>query len=606
MAPIATPPVPTKFKDPLRIPPVLRPVPTVGGGYHTLRIRLRPARVRLHSELPPTDVWAYDGHFPGPTIEVRRGERLAVEWANDLAAGAGNFPLIAVKCADPADGAPPEQIPQNRPGRDGGTADVALADLTPWTVAHLHGGRTAPTSDGWTENAALPGQATLARYDNDQPATLLWYHDHAMSITRYNVMAGLAGLYLIRDGEEAALGLPGGEHEVPLLIQDRNLDVDGAGALTGRLLHKIEASTNEFFGPFTLVNGTIWPHLDVAPRQYRFRVLNGSNARTYRLVLLDGHGHPVPGAVKQIGTDGGLLGAPVDLPSGGLILAPAERADLLIDFRAFRGARLTLVNTAGAPFGNDPASQAPGMPDPANRLPHPEVLQFRVGHAAVADPFVLPSALAPTFARLDHDSLPHQHAHRWVALVEDGDTHMLTLRELQELPADDGGTGESLVVLVDATGVSRRFRTVARQFEDTVNFFVAYGGTEVWNFLNTTEDTHPMHVHLVQFQLLRRDIYDSMGKIDPVTGATTAPIAFVRHGALDANEAGWKDTVRVNPGEHVAIAATFTGYTGRYMYHCHVIEHEDRDMMRPFVVLPADVLARMGMDSGGHIGGMPM
>jgi len=118
--------------------------------------------------------------------------------------------------------------------------DVALADLTPWTVTHLHGGRTAPASDGWTENAALPGQATLARYDNDQPATLLWYHDHAMGITRYNAMAGLTGLYLIRDGEEVALGLPGGAHEIPLLIQDRNLEADGGGALTGRRLHKIE------------------------------------------------------------------------------------------------------------------------------------------------------------------------------------------------------------------------------------------------------------------------------------------------------------------------------------------------------------------------------
>lgn len=603
MVPLTAARLPTKFTDPLRLPPVLRPEPAADGGYRTLRIPLRPARVRLHSALPLTDVWAYDGHYPGPTIEVRRGERLAVEWANELAAGAGNFPLVAVRCADPAAGASPAQIPQNRPGRDGGTVDVALADLTPWVVTHLHGGRIAPGSDGWPENAALPGQATLARYDNDQAATLLWYHDHAMGITRYNAMAGLTGLYLIRDGEEDALGLPGGAHEIPLLIQDRNLDTDDDGALTGRLLHKIEDGTNEFFGPFTLVNGTIWPHLDVAARQYRFRVLNGSNARTYRLVLLDGAGRPVPDAVKQIGTDGGLLGAPVDLPPGGLTLAPAERADLIVDFRAFRGTRLTLVNTAGAPFGNDPATLPPGTPDPANRLPHPEVLQFRVGHAAVADPFVLPATLSPTFARFDHDHLP-PHVHRWVALVEDTATHMLTLRELRELATGESGAGEALIALVDATGAPRRFRTVARQFEDTVTFFVAHGGTEVWNFLNTTEDTHPMHVHLVQFQPLARDVYDTAGKLDPATGATTAPITFAVAGALDANEAGWKDTVRVNPGEHVAIAATFAGYTGRYMYHCHVIEHEDRDMMRPFVVLPADVLARGGMGGAGAMGGM--
>lgn len=590
----------TKFKDPLRAPPVLHPVPADNDGHHPLRIHLRPARVSLHSELPPTDVWAYNGHFPGPTITVRRGERVTVEWINDLGAGVGNFPVVAVKVPDPAPNIPPEQIPQNQPGRGGGTVDTLLADLTPWTVVHLHGGHTAPPYDGWTENAVLPGQSTLVRYDNDQHAALLWYHDHAMGITRYNVMAGLTGLYLIRDGEEEALGLPGGDHEIPLLIQDRNLDTDGHGNLTGQLLHKIEENTNEFFGPFTLVNGTIWPHADVEARQYRFRVLNGSNARTYRLVLLDEGGTPVPGIVKQIGTDGGLLGAPVALPEGGLVLAPAERADLIADFRAYRGQYLTLVNTAGAPFGNDPATQPPGVPDPGNRLPHPEVLQFRVGAVAVTDPFVLPDPLSPTFVRFDHDHL-RPHMHRWVALVENTDTHMLTLRELEELMPDENGAGASLIALVDETGATRRFRTVAQQFEDTVNFFVQSGGTEVWNFLNTTEDTHPIHVHLVQFQPLLRHTYDSTGKIDPVTGATTSPITFTGVGMIDANEAGWKDTIRVNPGELVAIAATFDGYTGRFMYHCHVIEHEDRDMMRPFVVLPADVLARMAMDGMGSM-----
>ncbi len=123
---------------------------------------------------------------------------------------------------------------------------------------------------------------------------------------------------------------------------------------------------------------------------------------------------------------------------------------------------------------------------------------------------------------------------------------------------------------------------------------MAYGSTEVWSILNLTEDTHPFHVHLVQFQALSRDLYNKDG-FHPATGGTTAPIGFQAHGTLDANELGWKDTVRVNPGEMVSIAATFDGFTGRYMYHCHILEHEDHDMMRPFIVMPAAALAAMDM-----------
>ncbi|TMF02801.1 MAG: phenoxazinone synthase, partial [Chloroflexi bacterium] len=217
--------------------------------------------------------------------------------------------------------------------------------------------RVAASYDGWTENGAASGQTILGDYSNDQRAALLWYHDHAMGITRFNVYSGLAGLWIIRDAEEEALGLPAGRYEIPLLIQDRNLDTTPNGDLAGRLLHKVEDNTMEFFGPFTMVNGTIWPHLPVESRQYRLRVLNGSNARTYRLVLLDGNGRSVTGAIRQIGTDGGLLARPVSIPPAGLVLAPAERADLLVDFRPFRGERLRLVNTAGSPFDGSPSNQ---------------------------------------------------------------------------------------------------------------------------------------------------------------------------------------------------------------------------------------------------------
>ncbi len=572
----------TKFKDSLRVPPILHPHQADDQRYR-LQIQMRPAQVKLHSELPPSEVLTYEGLLPGPTIEVSRGQHVQIEWVNAIPADQP-YPITAVTAPDGS---------QNDPGRSGRSLNQTVATLPPWTVVHLHGGRTAAVSDGWTENACLSGQFTTSDYANDQQATLLWYHDHAMGITRFNVYAGLAGLYVIRDAEEAALHLPAGPYEIPLLLQDRNLDTAPDGSLTGRLLHKIEDSTMEFFGPFTLVNGTIWPHLPVEARQYRLRLLNGSNARIYRLVLLDESGTPVHDKIKQIGTDGGLLGQPVDIPLDGLLLAPAERADLIVDFRALRGQRLTLVNTAGAPFDNSPATQPPGTPDPENRLPHPEVMEFRVSSQPVDDPFVLPTVLSSSYRRLEHDRLPPAHQHRVVAMVEYPDG-MLTFHELAEVSDGDAVAGEALMAIVDEQGKTVRYRTIAKQFEDTVNWFIAYGSTELWSILNLTEDTHPFHVHLVQFQALSRDLYNKDG-FHPETGGTTAPIGFQAHGTLDANELGWKDTVRVNPGEMVSIAATFDGFTGRYMYHCHILEHEDHDMMRPFIVMPAAALAAMDM-----------
>ena len=572
----------TKFKDALRVPSILHPHQTDEQRYR-LRVHMRPAQVQLHSELPPSEVWTYEGSLPGPIIEVSRGQRVQIEWINAIPEDQP-YPITAVTAPDGS---------QNEPGRSGRPINQTVAALPAWTVVHLHGGRTAAVSDGWTENASLSGQSTTSDYTNDQQATLLWYHDHGMGITRFNVYAGLAGLYIIRDAEEAALHLPAGPYEIPLLLQDRNLDTAADGSLTGRLLHKIEDSTMEFFGPFTMVNGTIWPHLPVEARQYRLRLLNGSNARIYRLVLLDKSGTAVHEQIKQIGTDGGLLGQPVDIPRDGLLLAPAERADLIVDFRALRGQRLTLVNTAGAPFDNSPATQPPGTPDPDNRLPHPEVMEFRVSSQPVDDPFVIPAALSSSYRRLEHDRLPPAHQHRFVAMVE-YPAGMLTFHELAEVSDGDAAAGEALMAIADEQGKTVRYRTVAKQFEDTVNWFVAYGSTEVWSVLNLTEDTHPFHVHLVQFQALSRDLYNKDG-FDPATGGTMAPISFQAHGALDANELGWKDTVRVNPGEMVSITATFDGFTGRYMYHCHILEHEDHDMMRPFIVMPAAALAAMDM-----------
>ncbi|MGW0615442.1 multicopper oxidase family protein [Streptomyces sp. NPDC002788] len=329
--------------------------------------------------------------MPGPTIEVRRGEKLHVTWANDLS---GPLPVTVVEV--PATTTPPALWDQ--PGRSGYAARDDVAQLRPWTVVHLHGAVTGSGNDGWPENGVGPGMSQLSEYVNDQPATALFCHDHAMNITRWNVMAGLSGLYLIRDEQEDALGPPSSPYEVPLFIADRNLDTDAEGRLTGRLLHKTAVVHREpmlqmraFTGPFTQVNGVIWPYLHVAPRWYRFRVVNAANTRQYRLTLTDEDGQPIPaGTVRQIGTDHGLLPEPVPLEDNSLTLCSAERAELLVEFSAFAGKRLRLVNTNA-------------NPDPG---PWPQVMEFRVDARPAHDPFVLPLRLstgapAPQSAALD-------------------------------------------------------------------------------------------------------------------------------------------------------------------------------------------------------------
>lgn len=279
----------TKFADPLRIPPTLRPGPD-------RTVHLTSAEVQLHSELPPTPLWTYEGSFPGPTIEVRRGQRLRVDGRNRIStpypAEVGNVPTITM---------PPAE---NQPGLDPALLNAQAAALPAWAVTHLHGAVTGGGHDDWTDNAVLAGADQLSECPNNQPATALWYHDHAMGITRLNVTAGLAGLYLVRDEEEDRLGLPAREFEVPLALCDRNLATAPDGSLTGGLLYKTVGPL-PFAGRYTLVNGRIWPHFAVRPRwfrfRFRFRLLNASNARAYRLHLVDENGQRVPDALWQIG-----------------------------------------------------------------------------------------------------------------------------------------------------------------------------------------------------------------------------------------------------------------------------------------------------------------
>ncbi|GAA0396173.1 O-aminophenol oxidase PhsA [Streptomyces luteireticuli] len=589
--PYASTDVPTPYLDPLQIPPVLRPGEQGLGT--ELEIELRESLKTLHSELPPTTVWAYEGQFPGPTIEVRRDRRIRIAWRNGIA---GTMPVTAVEV--PFVTKPGAVQATTRPGREGVAPVRAVAALPAWTVTHVHGAVTGGGNDGWAENAVAYGDAQLSEYPNAHRATAWWYHDHAMNITRWNVFAGLAGMYLVRDVEEDALGLPSGAYEIPLIVADRNFDTGGDGRLTGDLLHKTldqgpdpetgKHVTFPFTGPYTLVNGVLWPHLDVEARWYRFRLLNASNARVYNLALIDEHGRVVPGAVRQIGSDGGLLPRPVPVDFGPgqprLTIVPAERMDLLVDFRALRGRRLRLVNVATAP---------PGEADPVNDVPFPQVMEFRVGQEAVTDRFKLPAVLSPSFERIE---VKEHHRHRLVVITEPGTKGGGGHPELWEMEEVKNGSvpvpSDGVIQLTGKDGTTRTYRRTARTFDDTLGFKAAHDEPEVWSLLNISRFTHPLHIHLVDFQLLERQPVDSDG-FDLALGGTRTPVVpdTAHPVPVAPNEQGWKDVFRVPGRQMVTVAGWFTGAYGRFMYHCHLLEHEDMGMMRPFVVMPPEVMA---------------
>src|SRR5437879_4307834 len=391
----------TPFIDALPLPQRLIAEEHHGG----LVVRMRMGEHRFHRDMPVSKIWGYEGIVPGPTIEAERGHPVAVEWRNELE---GPVPVGVTRAPTHADarGVPAQCVP----GLSGGTADRNAAALTGHAVVHLHGGLTPAVYDGWAENLLAPGQSAVFHYPMNQRAALLWYHDHVMGVTKFDVYAGLAGLWIVRDDRERELGLPEGPpFEVPLLIQDRSFNLDDRGRLTGQLVHKTDPDVMEAFAPFTVVNGKVWPILDVQPATYRFRVINGSNAGTYRLVLLR-DGNSELERVTQIGTDHGLLPTPVRLPSDGLVLASAERADLLVDFSDLDpGSELILLNTASAPFdgASFPAARALEAANLDGLLPFPQVMCFRV-IAGPSAPRIIPTVLANDYAPPTVDDPAHR------------------------------------------------------------------------------------------------------------------------------------------------------------------------------------------------------
>jgi FtsP/CotA-like multicopper oxidase with cupredoxin domain len=494
------------YVDPLPRPQVA--IPTVGsaGAAATYEIAAQQIEQRLHRDLPPTTLWGYGGSYPGPTIEAGVGEPVSVVWINDLRDGDGELRSEHLLEVDTC---------LHGPDLAGPTARI---------VTHLHGGHTPWTSDGHPLATILPGERQTFTYPNQQEPATLWYHDHALGITRLNVYLGLAGFYLLRDSIELALPLPAGNHEVPLVLQDRLIGADG-------VLQYPALWQEQVFGDRILVNGKVWPYLEVDRGWYRLRLLNGANGRTFTLALSGG----LPLVV--IGTDGGLLPAPV--PRQELTLGPGERADVMVDFGALpAGTTVLLVNSAPAPY---PGNAGVGVV--------PQVMQFRVGTAAghATPP---PASLRPLPA------------------LDEADSVATRTMELRRMPSHcGGGTAWSI------NGLS---------FDDPITDFPLLGTIETWRFVNRSGMSHPMHMHLSMFQILDRQPFAMVDGVVTPTGPRVPPAA---------HEAGWKDTVMVDPSEIVRIIAPFENYTGFYVYHCHMLEHEDHDMMRQFEVRSPVVFA---------------
>jgi spore coat protein A, manganese oxidase len=681
--------------------------------------------------------------YTGPVILNQRNQATEVTWINDLPTTATTNVLAykystdqTLHWADPLNGEmnmcnhmamyPAWDVANNKPDACAENYDGPIP-----AVVHLHGGEVPPELDGgpdawYTSNGQYQGHAYYTKnpgvdaansavysYPNTQEATPAWVHDHTLGATRLNVYAGLAGGYLISDPAQilpaglSAYGLSRGgsvgasELTVPLVIQDRRFDTNGqlffpadsAGGLLWSPNPEHPYWVPEFSGDTLLVNGKTWPYLNVEPKRYRFLFLNGSNARTYEMNIVDPAGGPAPN-FYVIGTDGGYLDTPVMLKK--LTMMPGERYEVILDFSvANPGANLVIKNTAKTPF---PAGVAP------KGATLGQVLQFRLGsctsgQCGFADTSFNPAAAGALIRQTGQKIVrlpgtvggpaivisPANSATQNVQKIR-----QLTLNEVMGMPmavtdpvtglpaAYPGGPLEILVNNTKwggerITGVSNghyTFEPIPGFTGVTLNGQTTYysempreGDTEIWEFVNTTADAHPMHLHLVQFQLIERQAFDAGkyakdyaasfpgGGWDPMLGAACAPgvycpsygppLAYDPAGnpksggkwggnpdvyavdpktkkplylsgkaiPADPNERGWKDTVIAYPGQVTRIAVRWAptdlavqttnklgslyypfdpngGASGHgYVWHCHIIDHEDNEMMRPDLVM---------------------
>jgi bilirubin oxidase len=568
-------------------------------------------------------------NYPAFTIENLWNKTTQVLWRNELVDSKGKFLPHLLPIDQTLHWANP---PGGLAGRDKRGFDQAPYLGPVPMVTHVHGAHTAEDSDGYAEAWYLPdakdipggyartgtffdyfnekyghkwkpGTASF-KYPNDQPATTLWYHDHTLGMTRANVYAGPAGYWLIRGGPyDMDLGYyapgvgdsPLGEYtEIPIVVQDRSFNADGSlfypdnraffegldpkdlripfiqDLACDELPSDVSPIWNpEFFGNMMVVNGFTWPFLEVEKRRYRFRFLNGCNSRFLVLKMtenprMDNDGfnaseHPF----WQIGAEQGFLPAPVELPF--LLMAPAERADVIVDFSGFDvGDEIYLVNDGpDAPFGGV------SLEDLSDWESTGQVMKFVVKAATNGDTTTPPGALELP----PQPVLPSTDVTREVSLNEEESASVRVSPDGDAI-ALDCGSGEVFGPTSALLGTLNPDKTGnPLLWMDPITENPAVGATEEWEIHNFTEDAHPIHVHLVKFQVLGRG------------GDGTQP--------PEAWETGFKDTVIAYPGEITRIKAEYD-VEGFFVWHCHIVEHEDNEMMRPFHIgpIPGDAPAQ--------------
>ncbi|MFJ7585978.1 multicopper oxidase family protein [Streptomyces sp. NPDC097617] len=593
-----TPPL-EKYVDPLPTPETAVPDTSTYPGADYYEVTMRPGTWRFHRDLGPADVWGYwaknphDRHEPigmgylGPTISVIKDQPTVVKYRNKLpTTHLFQFVIDKIRSGDPqlAPIAPPPYkseppFPEN---------------VNVWNVVHQHGGFTPPQSDGMPLHSFSPDgvhaesyttlepdrverNEAICAYTNHERSSMLWYHDHGMGMTSVNVYAGLAGLYLIRDPADERLGLPQGEFEVPLILQDRTFNRDGSLAYT----------MTEREGEDTpVVNGKAYPFLAVEPRRYRLRILNASNERFWRLRI-----DPPRDVVLQpnlpfwlIGTDGGFR-APLQMLN--FLIGPAERYDLIVDFSGMpMGSKFTLTNYH-APV------HYPGVPGLGPEIS--EVMQFQV---------------TKPLSGVDRSTPPKQ----------------LKLPAVAPLEPAPGINRREWVLYQHKLFSTMTFNAVP--FMEPSQDFIKAGAQEIWEYVNPNHDAHPMHVHLVNFQVLNRQPIDAAAYqadyekwIDGGRKAADKPVLanYFTGPPIppDPDEAlSYKDTFKSYPEtvtriitdpwsppmEPIAgIANSGTELPAEYVHHCHLLEHEDDDLMRRFTIVDPDAPLPVDQD-GGHGG----
>ncbi len=712
-----------------------------------------------------TFLWGYNLNHLGPswpsrTVEAQRNTATTVIYTNSLSQANGSPPVLqqfltqdlTLHWADPIGTSANNhcvqgdenggdtftdagEVATNDAGVIGGTqSTLSPACQVPYvgpvpTVPHLHGGEVLSAFDGhpdawFTPGFGIKGPAYVTNtynYPNQQEATSLWFHDHALGATRLTVFSGLAGFYLIRDNRDTGtatnpITLPGGALEQELMIADRSFDTngqllfpDGSGASNPQGFNGFNGppgnpnlhpfAVPEYFGDVITVNGKSWPFFEVQPRRYRFRVLDASNARFLQMRLYQeattngrfnglatlftvpaGIGIPGP-PIWQIGSDGGLLNAPTNIDANAnsphLFIAPSERADIIVDFSGQSGKRFIMTNGAVAPYPNGgatvgflppPAQQGPTEANPSAPGPYEiidQVMEFRVDLPLVGTDTSFNPAAA------NHPALRATP----IVDIKPADTHLPidAHRQLVMDEVEDVNTGGPVeVILENAHWNGRREGSTTvipgsvsngHGLDATEN--PREGATEIWEIANLTPDAHPIHIHLIEFQVINVQPFNTEADLCPYTGQgnfdfsgpeyraawdalfpggtfngfSFAPGTFIpgygpplaystpnSDGAIGGNlafgsgnnqffvgpavppdprDSGWKDTFKMFPCAVTRLAVRWapqdnaagtthagtdyfpfdptTGGPG-YVWHCHILDHEDNEMMRPMLI----------------------